>query len=122
MAVKTNLTAENLAEMLYDSIQKVKKVNDNVKMYPGHGSGSACGKAIGSGDFCDIGTQKQKNYGLLATDKKAFVQQVLQEMPSPPPYFAYNARLNKFDKFDYEEAFENADTKLSIDEVIQLHK
>jgi hypothetical protein len=44
--------------MLFDSIQKVKKVHDNVKIYPGHGSGSACGKSIGSGYFCDIGTQK----------------------------------------------------------------
>lgn len=41
-------------------------------------------------------------------------------MPSPPAYFSYNARLNKFDKFDYEEAFKKANTKLSVDEVITL--
>lgn len=41
-------------------------------------------------------------------------------MPSPPAYFSYNARLNKFDKFDYEEAFNKANTKLSVDEVISL--
>ncbi len=43
-------------------------------------------------------------------------------MPSPPAYFSYNARLNKFDKFDYEEAFNKANTKLSVDEVIDLKK
>jgi hypothetical protein len=43
-------------------------------------------------------------------------------MPSPPAYFAYNARLNKFDKFDYDEAFQKANLKLSVDEVINLHK
>lgn len=64
--------------MLYDSLQKVKKISDNVRIYPGHGSGSACGKSIGNGDFCDVGTQKKNNYGLQATDKKAFVQQVLK--------------------------------------------
>jgi hydroxyacylglutathione hydrolase len=91
-------------------------------MYPGHGSGSACGKSIGSGDFCEVGTQKKNNYGLKATDKKSFVEQVLNEMPSPPSYFAYNARLNKFDKFDYEEAFKKSNTKLPIDEVYKLQQ
>ena len=43
-------------------------------------------------------------------------------MPSPPAYFSYNARLNKFDKFDYEEAFNKANRKLSVDEVIDLKK
>lgn len=115
LAVKSNLTAKDLAELLFESLQKVKKVNDDVRIYPGHGSGSACGKSIGSGDFCEVGTQKKNNYGLKAADKKTFVDQVLNEMPSPPSYFAYNARLNKFDKFDYEEAFKKANSKLSID-------
>lgn len=55
--------------MLYDSLQKVKKLNDNVRIYPGHGSGSACGKSIGKGDFCSLGTQKANNYGLKANNK-----------------------------------------------------
>lgn len=110
LAVKTNLTAKDLAELLYDSIQKVKKFNDDVKIYPGHGSGSACGKSIGSGDFCSLGTQKANNYALKATNKSQFVEQVLKEMPTPPAYFGYNARLNKFDKFDYQEAYQKADT------------
>ena len=41
-------------------------------------------------------------------------------MPSPPAYFSYNARLNKFDKFDYEEAFKKANMRLSVDEVVTL--
>jgi glyoxylase-like metal-dependent hydrolase (beta-lactamase superfamily II) len=44
LAVKTNLSEKDLAEMLYDSVQKVKKLEDNVIIYPGHGSGSSCGK------------------------------------------------------------------------------
>ena len=50
--------------MLYDSIQKFKSLNDSVRIYPGHGSGSACGKSIGAGDFCEVGTQKKNNYAL----------------------------------------------------------
>lgn len=78
LAVKTDLSAKDLAEMLFDSIQKVKKLDDNIRLYPGHGSGSACGKSIGKGDFCELGTQKKNNYGLKATDKKSFVDQVLE--------------------------------------------
>jgi glyoxylase-like metal-dependent hydrolase (beta-lactamase superfamily II) len=64
LAVKTNLSSKDLAGMLFDSIQKVKKLDDNLRIYPGHGSGSSCGKSIGKGDFCSLGTQKQNNYGL----------------------------------------------------------
>lgn len=63
--------------MLFDSIQKIKKIDNNVRIYPGHGSGSACGKSIGKGDFCDIATQKKNNYGLKSNDRNTFVNQVL---------------------------------------------
>jgi hydroxyacylglutathione hydrolase len=58
LAVKTNLSASDLAGMLYDSLQKLKTLNDDIRIYPGHGSGSACGKSIGKGDFCSLGMQK----------------------------------------------------------------
>jgi hydroxyacylglutathione hydrolase len=73
LAVKTNLTAKDLAGMLYDSIQKLKTLNDDIRILPGHGSGSACGKSIGKGDFCTLGNQKSSNYGLQASNKGEFV-------------------------------------------------
>ena len=102
LAVKTNLTSEDLASMLYDSLQKIKALPDDIRIYPGHGAGSSCGKSIGAGDFCTLGTQKTKNYGLLAKDKADFVKTVTNELPKPPQYFGYNARINKFEPFFYE--------------------
>lgn len=64
LAVKTNLSAQDLASMLFDSLQKIKKLSDDLRVYPGHGAGSACGKSIGKGDFCTLGNQKKSNYGL----------------------------------------------------------
>ena len=58
LAVKTNLTAKDLAGMLYNSVQKLKQLPNDIRIYPGHGAGSSCGKNIGSGDYCTIGTQK----------------------------------------------------------------
>ena len=37
--------------------------NDTI-VFPGHGSGSSCGKAIGDGNLCTIGKQKANNYAL----------------------------------------------------------
>lgn len=82
--------------MLYESLQKLKTLNDDIRIYPGHGSGSACGKSIGKGDFCDLQTQKKNNYGLKASNKADFIASVLEDMPKPPQYFGYNATINKF--------------------------
>lgn len=73
LAVKTDLTVRDLGSMLYDSIQKIKKLDDEIRIYPGHGAGSSCGKAIGKGDFCTLGTQKQNNYALKANNKENFI-------------------------------------------------
>lgn len=40
--------------MLFDSVQKLKKLNPDLRIYPGHGSGSACGKSIGAGNYCNL--------------------------------------------------------------------
>lgn len=53
------LTVEMLTSYLYDSLRnKVMKLNDDVIVFPGHGAGSSCGKAIGTGKSCTIGIQK----------------------------------------------------------------
>ncbi|CAD8170718.1 unnamed protein product [Paramecium pentaurelia] len=97
LAVKSGeLTVEMLASYLYDSLRnKIMKLNDNVIVYPGHGAGSSCGKAIGAGKFCSIGVQKQKNYALQEMSKEEFTKKVLEGMPKPPQYFFHDAKLNK---------------------------
>jgi hydroxyacylglutathione hydrolase len=57
LAVASTITAQDLAGMLFDSVQKIKTLDGSLRLYPGHGSGSACGKSIGAGNFCDIKTQ-----------------------------------------------------------------
>jgi glyoxylase-like metal-dependent hydrolase (beta-lactamase superfamily II) len=56
LAVKSDLTKEQLAEKLFDSIaNKIKKLPKEVILYPGHGAGSACGKSIQKGTHDTLG-------------------------------------------------------------------
>lgn len=96
LAVKSDLTSKDLAAMLYRSIRKnILSLPDEVIVFPGHGAGSACGKNISSGFSCNIGTQKKNNYALQPMTEDQFVEVVTNDLPKPPPYFFYNAGLNK---------------------------
>ena len=65
-----NLTTEDLAGMLYNSLQtKIISLPDNVIVYPAHGPGSSCGKNLGPNTHSTIGEEKQTNYALLAKTK-----------------------------------------------------
>lgn len=56
LAVKSDLTTEDLAGLLYQSIEsKIKTLPSDVQIYPGHGAGSQCGKNIQKGFTCTVG-------------------------------------------------------------------
>ena len=91
-----NLGKEELASMLFDSLQnKIKTLPDDVIVYPGHGAGSACGKNIGTQSFSTIGEQKTANYALLTNDRDSFIHAVTTDLPVIPAYFFKDAAINK---------------------------
>jgi hydroxyacylglutathione hydrolase len=103
LAQKSDLTMEDLAGMLYDSLNdKIKILPDHVLVYPAHGAGSACGKNMSKETFDTLGNQKQKNYALLADNKAAFIKEVTDGLSTPPAYFPQNVMLNKngYQSFD----------------------
>jgi hydroxyacylglutathione hydrolase len=90
------MTQEELAGMLYDSLnKKIKTLPDSVIVYPAHGPGSACGKNIGKETFSTIGEQKNFNYALKDQSKDAFIQELTSGILPPPQYFFEDARINK---------------------------
>lgn len=96
LAVKTNLTREDLAGYLYDSLHtKILPLPDDVIVYPGHGAGSACGKNMSKETTDTLGNQKLFNYALRARTKAEFIQEVTTGLMPPPQYFPKNAVLNK---------------------------
>ena len=104
LAVKTDLSREDLAGHLFDSLRnKIMPLGDDVIVYPGHGAGSACGKKMAKETESTIGQQKQFNYALRADMSRAeFVKEVLTGLVEPPQYFPKNAVMNKmgYDSID----------------------
>jgi hydroxyacylglutathione hydrolase len=96
LAIKTGLTKEDLASLLFDSLrEKIMVLADDVIVYPAHGAGSACGKNMAKETWDTLGNQKVKNYALSTSlSREDFVKEVTDIMPAPQ-YFAKNALINK---------------------------
>ncbi|MEX0685388.1 MAG: MBL fold metallo-hydrolase [Balneolales bacterium] len=84
------------ARTLYHSITQFKDVPDYVQIWPGHGAGSACGKALGAVPDSTAGYEKRYNNSLKAANNEDdFVKFILEGQPEPPLYFARMKRDNK---------------------------
>ncbi|MFY0672111.1 MAG: MBL fold metallo-hydrolase [Bacteroidia bacterium] len=97
LAVKTDLTKEDLAKHLFDSLRnKIMTLPDDVIVYPAHGAGSACGKNMSKETYDTLGNQKANNYALRADmTQDEFVKEVTDGILPPPQYFPKNVMLNK---------------------------
>lgn len=97
LAIKSNLTQEDLAGMLYDSLRsKIMILPDDVIVYPAHGAGSACGKNMSKETWDTLGNQKQSNYALRTTvSREDFITELTTGILPAPQYFAKNALINK---------------------------
>ncbi|MBP7809286.1 MAG: MBL fold metallo-hydrolase [Bacteroidia bacterium] len=114
LAIKSDLTQEDLAGMLFDSLQtKIKTLPDNVIVYPAHGAGSACGKNMSKETFDTLGNQKQKNYALVMNSKKDFITELTTGILPPPQYFSKNAMLNKTGYSAFDDVMEKGSKALS---------
>jgi hydroxyacylglutathione hydrolase len=86
---------EESARQLYRSLQNFKRLPDYLQLWPGHGAGSACGKALGAMPASTLGYERVANWGLQAASEHEFVESVLTGQPDPPRYFARMKRVNR---------------------------
>lgn len=80
---------------MFESLKKFKLLKDHVQVWPGHGAGSACGKALGAVPSSTVGYEKFVNWALQFDEKNSFVEALLEGQPEPPKYFAMMKKLNK---------------------------
>lgn len=87
---------EPSARVLFRSARKFLDLPDYLQVWPAHGAGSACGKALGAVPQTTVGYEKRVNPALkAATDEDGFVAFILAGQPEPPMYFARMKRDNK---------------------------
>lgn len=86
---------EELAGKLYRSIKLIKELPDHVEVYPAHGMGSLCGRALSAKRWSTIGTEKRYNSALQHDDLVTFKADLLTNMPAAPDHFARCSEINR---------------------------
>jgi hydroxyacylglutathione hydrolase len=87
---------EELARALWRSLrERILTLPDDLAVYPTHGAGSFCSAPTGAAPTTTIGTEKASNPLLAAGDEDAFIEQLLGELGSYPPYFLRLRETNR---------------------------
>jgi hydroxyacylglutathione hydrolase len=121
LRVALGWSATDLGSLLFDSLQsKLLPLPDASIVYPAHGAGSLCGKAISKETVSTIGEQRRLNYALQPMTKLAFIALVTADQPEAPPYFTYDAVLNSKERPTLEEALQRQLKPLSLPAVLAL--
>ena len=92
-------TQDKGAHQMYESLKKFNALPDFIQVWPGHGAGSACGKALGAVPSTTVGYEKARNWAFRFNDNENdFVKYLLTDQPEPPKYFAMMKKLNKVER------------------------
>jgi hydroxyacylglutathione hydrolase len=114
-------SATELGSMLFDSLHtKLLALPDQSLVYPAHGAGSLCGKALSKETVSTMGEQRRSNYALQPMSKEAFIQVVTADQPEAPAYFIYDAVLNSEERPTLDQALAREMNPLTLDGVLEL--
>jgi hydroxyacylglutathione hydrolase len=116
------VTADQLAQMLYHSLAKLRALPDATLVYPAHGAGSMCGKNLSSQTVSTIGQQKRENYALQSMSLVDFKNLVTEDQPEAPEYFIYDATRNRQERPDLAATLHTSLKALSVQEVLGLQR
>jgi len=116
-------SATDLGNMLYDSLRsKLMTLPDSSLVYPTHGAGSLCGKAISKETVSTIGEQRRSNYALQPMTKAQFLDIVTADQPDAPPYFTYDAVLNSQERPTLDQSLARELNPMTLDQVLALQE
>ena len=88
-------TIEGAARQLYRSLRSFELLPEYMQVWPGHGAGSACGRALGAVPQSTVGYEQRTNWAFGSLTEERFIERVQADQPEPPPYFARMKRVNK---------------------------
>lgn len=85
-----------LAHQLYHSVfEKLNGLPDITEIFPAHGAGSLCGKALSSRRSSTVGFERRFNPSLVSKPEEQWVRDLMADMPLAPPYFRRMKKLNQ---------------------------
>jgi rhodanese-related sulfurtransferase len=96
------------------------KLPDATLVYPAHGAGSMCGKALSNEAVSTMGDQKKYNYALQPMSKEAFMKLVAVDQPEAPGYFVHDAILNRKERASLDDSMAGSLQPLALDAVLKL--
>jgi glyoxylase-like metal-dependent hydrolase (beta-lactamase superfamily II)/rhodanese-related sulfurtransferase len=121
LRVALGWSAADLGGMLYDSLHsRLMTLPDATRVYPAHGAGSLCGKALSRETSSTIGEQRRVNYALQPMTREQFVSLVTADQPDAPPYFTYDAVLNSRERPTLTEALTRELGALGLEHALAL--
>src|SRR4051812_35025284 len=88
-------TMTSSARALFQSLRQMREYPDYLQLWPGHGAGSACGKALGAMPSTTLGYERLFNWAFQVADEEEFVRTVLAGQPEAPAYFGRMKLLNR---------------------------
>jgi glyoxylase-like metal-dependent hydrolase (beta-lactamase superfamily II)/rhodanese-related sulfurtransferase len=116
-------SANDLGGMLFDSLHtKLLKLPDESRVYPAHGAGSLCGRALSKETVSTLGVQRQSNYALQPMTKETFIQLVTADQPEAPAYFNYDAVLNSQERPTLDQVLAQEMKPLTLDSLLELQR
>ncbi len=115
-------SAAELGGMLFDSLHtKLLALPDQSLVYPAHGAGSLCGKALSKETFSTLGEQRRTNYALQPMSKESFIQVVTADQPEAPAYFTYDAVLNSEERPTLDQTLARVNP-MALDDLLALQE
>lgn len=78
-------SAEEGAKALFESAERLRGLPDHLEVFPGAYSGSVCGRGLSGKPTSTIGFERRFNRAFSMTNRDAFVEFMLQEIPPRPP-------------------------------------
>jgi hydroxyacylglutathione hydrolase len=88
-------TADVGARQMFQSLKRFAALPDYLQVWPAHGAGSACGKALGAVPSTTVGYEKLFGWAFQFDEEEAFVEALLDGQPEAPKYFAEMKKVNK---------------------------
>ncbi|MEO8082720.1 MAG: MBL fold metallo-hydrolase [Ardenticatenales bacterium] len=88
-------TKEHGARQQFASVARLAAMPDYLQLWPGHGAGSACGKALGAIPSTTLGYERRFNPAFQFTREDEFVRWLLDGQPEPPRYFGQMKKVNR---------------------------